>query len=72
VKIRFVLCISLLFLLVAGSAAAQSTGYRVSGLTLNRPGASHGEGIRPGERGQHVAASNDPGRIYREHPRRTG
>ena len=32
---------------------------------------SHGEGIRSGERGQHVAASNDRGRIYREHPRRT-
>jgi hypothetical protein len=41
VKIRIVLYISLLFLLVAGSAAAQSTGYRVSGLTSNRPGASH-------------------------------
>jgi uncharacterized protein (TIGR03118 family) len=41
VKLRIALYFSSLFLLVVGSAAAQNPGYRVSGLTSDRPGANH-------------------------------
>jgi len=41
VKLRIALYFSSLFLLVVGSAAAQNPGYRVSGLTSDRPGANY-------------------------------